>query len=56
MDDPAVRTMNPPAHRQWLMLLDAQFGIVDRSQAKQAGLSDRQIWAVAVGCFVGGGS
>ena len=32
------------AYRQWLMLLDAQCGIVDRAQAKQAGFSDRQIW------------
>jgi hypothetical protein len=44
MDDPAVRTLNLYAYRQWLMLLDAQCGIVDRSQAKQAGFSDRQIW------------
>ena len=36
--------MDPHARRQWLMLLDAQGGIVDRSQAKQAGFSDRQIW------------
>jgi very-short-patch-repair endonuclease len=44
MDDPAVRTMGIHAYRQWLMLLDAQCGIVDRAQAKRAGFSDRQIW------------
>ena len=32
------------AYRQWLVLLDVQCGIADRSQAKQAGFSDRQIW------------
>ena len=36
--------MDLHAYRQWLMLLDAQCGIVDRAQAKQAGFSDRQIW------------
>ncbi|MGD0705047.1 MAG: type IV toxin-antitoxin system AbiEi family antitoxin [Trebonia sp.] len=36
--------MDGDAHRHWLMLLDAQCGIIDRSQAKQAGFSDRQIW------------
>jgi hypothetical protein len=44
MDDPAVRTMGVHAYRQWLVLLDVQCGIADRSQAKQAGFSDRQIW------------
>jgi hypothetical protein len=44
MDDPAVRTMDLHAYRQWLVLLDAQCGIVDRAQAKRAGFSDRQIW------------
>ena len=44
MDDPAVRAMETYAYRQWLMLLDAQGGIVDRAQAKRAGFSDRQIW------------
>ena len=36
--------MDSRARRLWLMLLDVQSGIVDRSQAKQAGFSDRQIW------------
>jgi hypothetical protein len=36
--------MDSHARRQWLTLLDAQGGIVDRSQAKRAGFSDRQIW------------
>jgi AbiEi antitoxin C-terminal domain len=44
VDDPAVRDKDVDAYRQWLMLLNAQCGIVDRSQAKQAGFSDRQIW------------
>jgi hypothetical protein len=44
MNDPAVRDMDSRAYRQWLMLLDAQCGVVDRDQAKQAGFSDRQIW------------
>jgi hypothetical protein len=44
MDDPAVRSMGLHAYRQWLVLLDVQCGIADRSQAKQAGFSDRQIW------------
>jgi very-short-patch-repair endonuclease len=43
MDDSAVRDMDSRASRQWRMLLDAQCGIVDRTQAKQAGFSDRQI-------------
>ena len=32
------------AYRYWVMLLDAQCGIIDRSQALSAGFSDRQIW------------
>ena len=32
------------AYRQWVVLLDVQCGITDRSQARQAGFSDRQIW------------
>jgi very-short-patch-repair endonuclease len=43
MDDPAVRAMDVHGYRQWLVLLDVQRGIIDRSQAKQAGFSDRQI-------------
>ena len=43
MDDSAVRDMDFATYRQWRILLDAQCGIVDRSQAKQAGFSDRQI-------------
>jgi very-short-patch-repair endonuclease len=35
--------MDVHAYRQWLTLLDVQCGIVDRSQAKRAGFSDRQI-------------
>jgi hypothetical protein len=44
MDDPVIRSMEADAYRQWLMLLDAQCGVIDRSQAKQVGFSDRQIW------------
>ena len=44
MDDPAVRTMDLHTYQRWVMLLDAQCGIVDRDQAKRAGFSDRQIW------------
>jgi hypothetical protein len=44
MNDAAVRAMGMRAYREWLMLLDAQSGIVDRAQAKRAGFSDRQIW------------
>jgi hypothetical protein len=44
MDDLAARTMDLHAYRQWLVLLDAQCGIVDRAQAKRVGFSDRQIW------------
>jgi very-short-patch-repair endonuclease len=44
MDDPAVQDMDSRAYREWLMLLDTQGGIVDRSQAKRVGFSDRQIW------------
>jgi hypothetical protein len=36
--------MDLHAYREWLTLLDAQCGIVDRAQAKRAGFSDRQIW------------
>jgi hypothetical protein len=44
MNDPAVKTMGMDDYRQWLILLNAQCGIVDRAQAKRAGFSDRQIW------------
>jgi hypothetical protein len=44
VDDRAVRDMDVDAYRHWLTLLDAQCGIIDRSQAKQVGFSDRQIW------------
>jgi hypothetical protein len=43
VNDPAVRNMDSDAYRHWLMLLNAQCGIIDRSQAKQVGFSDRQI-------------
>jgi Transcriptional regulator, AbiEi antitoxin len=43
MNDAAVRNMEASASRQWLILLRVQCGIADRSQAKQAGFSDRQI-------------
>jgi hypothetical protein len=43
MDDPVVRRLEADAYRQWLMLLDVQRGVVDRSQAKQVGFSDQQI-------------
>jgi very-short-patch-repair endonuclease len=43
MDDPVVQNMDVHAYRDWIFLLDAQHGIIDRSQALQAGLSDRQI-------------
>ena len=36
--------MGMRAYREWLILLDTQHGIVDRTQAKRAGFSDRQIW------------
>lgn len=36
--------MGVRAHQEWLMLLDAQCGIADRTQARRAGFSDRQIW------------
>jgi len=35
--------MDVDAYREWLVLLDVQRGIIDRSQAKWAGFSDRQI-------------
>jgi hypothetical protein len=44
VDDAAVRTMGMRAYREWLILLDTQCGIVDRTQAKRAGFSDRQIF------------
>src|ERR1700721_3144064 len=44
MEDPAVRDMDANAYRYWLLLLNAQCGIIDRSQAKQVGFSKRQIW------------
>jgi hypothetical protein len=44
MDDPVVAAMEAHACRCWLILLNAQGGIIDRTQAKQAGFSDRQIW------------
>jgi hypothetical protein len=34
----------PAAQQQWLMRLSVQAGIIDRGQARQLGLSDRQIW------------
>jgi very-short-patch-repair endonuclease len=43
MDDPAIRTLDENAYRRLMMLLDIQCGIIDRSQALGAGLSDRQI-------------
>jgi|SRR5450756_103643 len=43
IDDPVVQKMDVHAYRHWIMLLDAQCGIIDRSQARSAGLSDRQI-------------
>jgi very-short-patch-repair endonuclease len=43
MDDSVVRKMDVHAYRYWVMLLDAQRGIIDRSQVLGAGLSDRQI-------------
>jgi hypothetical protein len=36
--------MDANAYRYWLMLLSAQCGIIDRSQARQVGFSKRQIW------------
>ena len=44
VDDPVVRNMEADAYQHWLLLLSAQSGVVDRSQAKQVGFSDRQIW------------
>jgi very-short-patch-repair endonuclease len=44
MDDPVVRSMGADARRYWLMLLNAQCGVIDRSQAVRVGFSDRQIW------------
>jgi hypothetical protein len=44
MNDPVVAAMDAHAYRRWLILLNAQGGIIDRSQARQAGFSDRQIW------------
>jgi hypothetical protein len=44
MEDPAVRNMDQDAYRNWLILLDAQCGIIDLSQARQVGFSKRQIW------------
>ena len=44
MEDPAVRKMDANAYRYWLLLINAQCGIIDRSQAKQVGFSKRQIW------------
>ena len=44
MDDPVVRNMGADAHGHRLMLLSAQCGVIDRSQAKQVGFSNRQIW------------
>lgn len=43
MKDPVVQKMDVHAYRYWVMLLDAQCGIIDRSQALGAGLSDKQI-------------
>ena len=35
--------MDGNAYRDWVMLLDSQCGIVDRSQVRQAGFTIRQI-------------
>lgn len=43
MDDPVVRQMDTHAYHDWVMLLDAQCGIIDRPQALSAGLSSKQI-------------
>jgi very-short-patch-repair endonuclease len=43
MDDSIVQKMDVHAYRHWMMLLHAQCGIIDRSQALGAGLSDEQI-------------
>ncbi len=43
VDDPIARKMDVHAYRYWVMLLDAQCGIMDRSQARGAGFSDNQI-------------
>jgi very-short-patch-repair endonuclease len=44
VDDRVAQDRDVRAYRQWLLLLDVQCGITDRSQARQAGFSDRQIW------------
>jgi very-short-patch-repair endonuclease len=43
VDDFIVQKMDVHAYRHWMMLLHAQCGIIDRSQALRAGLSDEQI-------------
>jgi hypothetical protein len=43
MNDPVVRKMDVHAYQDWNMLLDAQCGVIDRSQALDAGLTDEQI-------------
>jgi hypothetical protein len=43
MDDSVFRKMDGQAHRYWVMLLHAQCGIIDRSQALGAGLTDEQV-------------
>jgi len=43
MNDSVVRSMEADTYRQWVMLLDVQCGVLDRSQARQVGFSDRQI-------------
>jgi hypothetical protein len=44
MDDSVTLSVDTDAYRLWRMVLHAQCGITDRSQAKQAGFSERQIW------------
>jgi hypothetical protein len=43
MDGSALPTIDRDAHRDWLVLLSVQHGIVDRSQALRAGFTRRQI-------------
>src|SRR5579859_1589978 len=43
MNDRVVRAMDAAAQERWMMLLDAQSGIVSRSQALRAGFSARHI-------------
>jgi hypothetical protein len=43
MDASLPSHLEDDAHREWLVLLDVQEGIVDREQARRLGFSDRQI-------------